>query len=64
MEIGFREITEPLETIYVEGDDLAFVTFVRENRKDCEMCVVDGKFRWVIKNEDGTENIIRPIAAK
>lgn len=64
MEVGFTEIKEPLQIIYVDGDTLAFVTFIRNNRKDCELCIVDGKFRWVIANEDGTKNIVRPIASK
>ena len=51
-----------MEIIYIEGDSLAFKMFVDDHYKNgnAELRNIDGYNRWVIKNEDGTEYIVRP----
>ncbi len=41
-----------------------FVAFVKEKGDKATLTVVDGKYRWKIVNEDGSEYIVRPIVNK
>lgn len=50
--------------IYVEGGDVEFVLFVQEHKPAMELVSMDGVWRWIISNDDGTKNIVRPLSAK
>lgn len=52
-----------METIYLP--DAEFVIFIRSipwSRK--ELKSIDGHMRWIVKDEDGTQRIVRPESAK
>jgi len=55
-----------METVYIEGDAAAFKVFTDAHYADntIELRNIDGKNRWVIKREDGTEYIVRPESAR
>jgi len=47
---------------YIPGDSLAFVTFIKQKGIGTKATLenIDGHFRWVIKEDDGTQYIARP----
>lgn len=55
-----------METIFIEGDAMAFKAFIDEHYTDhtAELVGIDGKNRWVITREDGTKYIVRPSEFK
>ena len=53
-----------MEIIYVEGDSLAFKAFIDEHIEDIELRNIEGHNRWVIKNADGSESIVRPESTR
>lgn len=54
-------MNEDLKVIYIPGDGLAFVKFIKEKGvgDKAHLIVVDGNFRWKIV-EDGEEYIANP----
>lgn len=53
-----------LETIYVVGDVVAFEIFIKQNWDNVKLVGIEGHFRWVLTNEDGTRVIVRPEESK
>ncbi len=67
MKKEWKEATEeesklPIE--YVEGDSIAYVNYIKANWDNTRMVVIDGKFRWIVQKEDGSEVIVRPSESK
>ena len=54
-----------METKYIPGDSVAFIKFIQELGigDKANLKTIEGKFRWVITAEDGTEYIARPEEA-
>ncbi len=52
-----------MEIIYIEGDSLAFKAFIDAQGTNASLRGIDGKNRWVIKREDGSEYVARPESA-
>ncbi len=52
------------ETIYIPGDSFAFKAFIDAQGDKAKLTGIDGKNRWVITREDGTQFIARPEEAK
>ena len=52
----------PIE--YIPGNSADFVVFVQGLKDKAQLKSVDGKFRWVITRDDGTEYIARPEETK
>jgi len=53
-----------METIYIEGDSLAFKAFIDAQGGKAELTNVEGHNRWVIEREDGSKYIARPEEAR
>lgn len=55
-----------LETVYIEGDNLAFIQFIAETGRgtNANLASVEGNMRWVITRPDGSRYIARPQEAK
>lgn len=55
-----------METIYIEGDSMAFKAFIDAHYKDntVELRNIRGRNRWVIKREDGSEYVARPESTR
>lgn len=53
-----------METIYIEGDSFAFKAFIDAQGSHAELRGIDGKNRWVITRDDGSEYIARPSEVK
>ncbi len=67
MKKEWKEATEeesklPIE--HIEGDSIAYVNYIKANWDNTRMVVIDGKFRWIVQKEDGTEVIVRPSESK
>lgn len=52
-----------METIYIKGGSSDFVVFIKSLGDKAELQGIDGKFRWVVTREDGTQYIARPEEA-
>ncbi len=62
---GIRVVEEgTLETEYIPGAGPDFVVFIKSLGDKAELCSIAGRARWVVKREDGTEYIARPIETK
>ena len=62
-DMTIREVSsEGLEIRYVGKDSIEFKQFTDAHK--AELVAVDGKFRWYVKEEDGTEYIVRPLEAQ
>ncbi len=55
-----------LETVYIEGDSVAFVSFISSQGRgvNANLASVEGNMRWVITRPDGSRYIARPQEAK
>lgn len=53
-----------MNTEYIPGDSLAFVSFIKSLGDKAQLKVIDEKFRWIVTREDGTEYIARPQEAE
>lgn len=53
-----------MEIEYIPGNNADFVVFVKELGDKAVLKVVEGKFRWMITRDDGTEYIARPEESK
>jgi hypothetical protein len=49
-----------METILIPGEGPDFVAFIHGQNDKARIEAIEGKFRWVITREDGTEYIARP----
>lgn len=49
---------------YIEGGSPDFVVFINSKGDKARLEDVDGHFRWIVKEDDGTECIYRPISAQ
>lgn len=62
---SIRQISEgQLETKYIPGNSSDFVVYIQGLKDKAELCAVGGKFRWIVKRDDGTEYIARPVESK
>lgn len=60
-EIGIRQIEEGKLLIeYIVGGSADFVVFIQGLKDKAQLCSIGGKFRWVVKRDDGSEYIARP----
>ena len=53
-----------METKYIEGNDVDFVVFIQSLGDKAQLRGIEGSFRWVITEEDGTSYIARPLSSK
>lgn len=53
-----------MEIEYIPGSSPDFVVFVKSLGNKAQLKGIDGKFRWVITRDDGTEYIARPEETK
>jgi hypothetical protein len=55
-----------METVYIEGDALAFATFVRSHGigDKANLIAHEGFYRWQIERKDGSFYIARPSESK
>jgi len=53
-----------MEIVYIEGNDTDYVLFVKNLKEKAVLTAVEGKQRWVVTREDGTQYIVRPVSAK
>lgn len=51
-----------METEYIGKDSVEFKAFTDGHK--AELRNIDGHFRWIVKREDGTEYIVRPLECK
>lgn len=51
-----------IETVYIEGDAAAFKAFIDAHYATGTVALrgIEGKSRWVVTREDGTEFVARP----
>jgi hypothetical protein len=49
-----------METIFIKGNSADFVVFIQGLGDKAELRGIDGKFRWVVTRDDGTEYVARP----
>lgn len=55
-----------MELEYIAGDSLAFKAFIDEHYKSgtVELRNIEGKNRWVVTREDGSQYVARPVSEK
>lgn len=49
---------------YIPGTGADFVAFIQGLGDKAQLKVIDGNFRWVVIEDDGTEYIARPQSAQ
>lgn len=49
-----------MDTIFVPGNDTDFVLYIKGLGDKAVLTNIDGHFRWVITQEDGSQVIARP----